>query len=272
MLSEEQRSKQVHGDALAAYRHLVEVLGDILHMVPKVCFNDILFRTQGAAARLSGHLRDMFQAQYASSQAQRKDHQRLLKPSLGAPDARPALEVLCAREADRSQSTRTSITLYRQHWLLSIRRFAERFLRRIAHASETLMSVFDTMPALCDLDTPQLESVAKRRGLKRAMREQTRKARADNSGTVNTPLDPSMPSAEGVRFLTKTWPGAVLSGFQFPELPLLSLQAEEAKAKAAQAEAEAAAAAAAAVAAPKDAKKAAAVPAMKKGTVRSSLD
>jgi hypothetical protein len=140
MLNEEARSKQVHADALASYRQLIEQLGEFVHQVPRMLYNDIFNRTQSAAARASGRIRESFTKIYADSQAARASHQRLLKPSLGAPDARPALEALCAREALRSQRTRDATLQCRRQWLRSARAFAELFLRRIFHGAQVNLS------------------------------------------------------------------------------------------------------------------------------------
>ena len=85
-----------------------------------------------------------------------------------------------------------------------------------------MMTLFDTTVALVDLDTPGHESSSKRRGLKRAMRQQTRLSRLGLGGLSEEqpPADPAAPPVSvipnGDRFLMKTWPGTSLAGLQLP--------------------------------------------------------
>jgi hypothetical protein len=82
-----------------------------------------------------------------------------------------------------------------------------------------MMTEFDSCTTLVDLDTPELESAAKRKGLKRAMRQHARTSRLTDNN------DPSVPNAASAeRYLTKTWTGATLNEFLLPELPRLSAQ------------------------------------------------
>jgi hypothetical protein len=228
MTSEEERSKQNHFNYMGTYRHLVETLHENWHPVPKVACTDILHRWQAAASREMSGLKQMFTAAYNASQEERNQNQRLLKPSLGAPDSRPALDALCAKEAERSMKARQAIISYRQQCLECCKENADLFTRELLYTSVTMMTLLDTTVALCDLYTPGHEGASKRRGLKRAMRQQTRLTRLGAGGleedtAADAPPPPSV-IPNGDRFLQKTWPGVPLAGLQLPAtLPSLVL-------------------------------------------------